>query len=377
MHILRSYLAVPPSPGGMERHIHVLSERQRALGCEVTLAFSSGDTGRSTDLRVLAGWPILHSRPQSLRDLLFYCAVALRLLRTRVRCDVVHVHGDWSAFLFGRLIARLARARVRVASMHGHLRRHAGARWLYRAVCSGYDVAYATGRRESRLLTEWTGRTWHWITSGVDDRYFEAVRTESAPRSGTQPRIGAASRDGSADVLTVATLTAVKNLGLLLRVAQLLPHRSFLIVGDGELRDSLAGEARAMNLQNVRFAGALEPAQLPAIYTGSGVFLLTSSEEGTPTVILEAMACGLPIVTTRSNDFTGIVDEGDGGFVVDGFDASALAQRIEQTLADPQRREAMGRHNRAKARAFGWERVSGNVTELMRAALTRAPGVTG
>lgn len=364
MHILRSYLAVPPSPGGMERHIHLLSERQRALGCEVTLAFSSGDTGRSTDLRVLAGWPILHSRPQSLRDLLFYCALALRLLRSRVRCDVVHVHGDWSAFLCGRLIARLVRARVRVASMHGHLRSHAGARWLYRTVCAGYEVAYATGRRESRLLSEWTGRTWHWITSGVDDRYFETARTEAAPR------------DDRADVLTVATLTAVKNLGLLLKVAQLLPHRSFLVVGDGELRDSLAGEARAMHLRNVRFAGALEPTQLPATYARSGVFLLTSSEEGTPTVILEAMACGLPIVTTRSNDFTGIVDEGDGGFVVDGCDAEALAQRIEQTLADPQRRAAMGRHNHARARAFGWERVSGNVTELMRAALARAPGVT-
>ena len=349
--VLRTYLAVPPSPGGMEKHIHELSQRQRASGLEVIQLYCVGDTGRATDVQVLKGWSILYLRPQWLRDLLFYAAAFAAAGKRGLRADVLHVHGDWSAYLFAKALAWRVGARVRIATMHGHVPDRSWRRWLYRVACAGYDGMYATGVREAQVLSAWTGRTWHWITSGVQEWPVAAVST-------VEP----------CDVLTVASLVPVKNLSLVLDAAAMLPHRRFRIIGDGPLAESLAEEVRERGLANVELAGPRSHTSMPAEYAAARMFLLTSLQEGTPTALLEAIAAGLPVAITPCNDLDPVVKPGQGGVVIPSWKATDVVACVEMVLADGLLWLAMSDFNRARGGDYAWSSIAARVTSLMEPA---------
>ena len=70
--------------------------------------------------------------------------------------------------------------------------------------------------------------------------------------------------------------------------------------------------------------------ELVVLYQNASMFILASDEEGFGVVILEAMACGIPVVSTRSGGPDDIITDGDDGYLVPRDDASALARRIEE-----------------------------------------------
>jgi glycosyltransferase involved in cell wall biosynthesis len=75
------------------------------------------------------------------------------------------------------------------------------------------------------------------------------------------------------------------------------------------------------------------------------------------------MYCGLPVVTTRSNDYSDVVVSGRGGYVSRSFDAVEIAGLVETVLADSKLIEEMGKHNRALASRFTWQTIVGRITE--------------
>jgi glycosyltransferase involved in cell wall biosynthesis len=87
------------------------------------------------------------------------------------------------------------------------------------------------------------------------------------------------------------------------------------------------------------------------LYPAMDVELLTSvpDSEGAPTTVIEAMACGLPVVATRVGSVAELVDDGRTGFVVAPLDVDSIARRTISLLQDPQRRHAMGRAARREA----------------------------
>lgn len=356
MRVLRSYVAVTPSPGGMERHINELSVHQRRLGINVVLMHSAGKLDDGHGVQVLGGLPILHLRPHALRDLIFYVAVLFQIWRRRIRADVFHIHGDWSAFLAGRAIKRLVGANVLIASVHGHLHESGWKRPLYRLALRGYGAIYATGVRESGLLTMWSQKKCEWITSGVSDCFFTGKL--AAPKK--------------CDVLIVGSIVPVKGMDLVVETARVMPGRQFRIVGDGPDRRRLQVLASQVGAANLHFVGSLPPESVVEEYAGARVLLLTSLEEGTPTAILEAMAIGLPIVTTASNDYSRLLGGNEGGIVVESRDAASVASAIETFLADDSLAIRVGERNRAVARQYTWPAVARRVTCVMEAALKEA-----
>jgi D-inositol-3-phosphate glycosyltransferase len=86
--------------------------------------------------------------------------------------------------------------------------------------------------------------------------------------------------------------------------------------------------------------------ELAEIYRNASAFLLTSREEGLPLVMLEAMASGIPVVSTRCGGPETIIVDGDTGFLVDGDDAVTMAQRVEQLLVDRTMAAEVGRRAR-------------------------------
>ena len=94
--------------------------------------------------------------------------------------------------------------------------------------------------------------------------------------------------------------------------------------------------------------------ELPALFHEADVFVFPSLIEGMPLVILEAMACGVPVITTRHGP-ADIVRDGTDGFFVPIRDAEAIAMRLEQLYRDPLLRGQMGRSARERALQFTWD----------------------
>lgn len=85
---------------------------------------------------------------------------------------------------------------------------------------------------------------------------------------------------------------------------------------------------------------------LPGLYNQASAFLLPSYEEGLPKVILEAMACGLPVVTTAEAAGEDLVNEGESGFLVKPGDINCLVARVRQLLQNPDAAQKMGINGR-------------------------------
>jgi glycosyltransferase involved in cell wall biosynthesis len=354
MRVLRTYFSVPPSPGGMEQHVHELSVHQRRQGVEVVQAFSRGALEAEHGFQVLRGWPILRIRPRALRDLLFYSAVLIGVRRRNIRVDVVHIHGDWSAFLFGRILKSVTHARLLVGSVHGHVPESRWRRAIFKRCVACYQVLYATGVRECDLLARWSNRKWSWIASGISECFFEAI---------------AASK--TTDVVVVGSLVPVKGLDLAVEIARRTPQRKFRIIGDGPERSRLEALASQGRVENLRFQGRLEPAAVAAELAQSRVLLLTSLKEGTPTAMLEAMAAGLPVVTTSSNDYSALLGAGEGGVIVESRDPQELSRAVERWAADESLAGKAGERNRVVAGGYAWPAVAQRITREMAMALSQ------
>lgn len=115
------------------------------------------------------------------------------------------------------------------------------------------------------------------------------------------------------------------------------------------------------------YAGNLPKPSLANLYRDCDVFVFPTLIEGMPLVILEAMASGLPVITT-ANGPGDIVRDGVDGFIVPIRDSNAIAERLEYLRANPAIRLEMGRAARARALEFTWDRYCTNVAKVVLGA---------
>jgi glycosyltransferase involved in cell wall biosynthesis len=151
--------------------------------------------------------------------------------------------------------------------------------------------------------------------------------------------------------------TTAKNHELFLRAAARLCARGsltqLLLVGDGPLRSGLEQLAQQLGITDrTTFMG--ERMDIPEILTRLDVLALPSSSESSPNVIAEAMAAGVPVVTTRVGGVPELIEHGRTGILVPSDDEVALADRLEYCLRHPNIRERLARN----ARRFAVEHFS-------------------
>ena len=128
------------------------------------------------------------------------------------------------------------------------------------------------------------------------------------------------------------------------------PFRA-LIAGDGPLRSELERLARNAGLLpgTLEFCGNV--ADVQAVYRKAQILLLTSDHEGTPNVVMEAMASGLPVVATAVGDVPELVKHGVSGFVVEPADEQGAVRHLAELVSNPSLRESMGDRGRDFIRA--------------------------
>jgi glycosyltransferase involved in cell wall biosynthesis len=100
--------------------------------------------------------------------------------------------------------------------------------------------------------------------------------------------------------------------------------------------------------KNVEILPPVQRSELPRIYSGGGCFVLPSLEEGLPKVTLEAMACGLPVITTENAAGEDLVEEGRTGFIIPAGDVDLLSEKMLWMADHPIEADAMGKRGLAK-----------------------------
>jgi len=147
-------------------------------------------------------------------------------------------------------------------------------------------------------------------------------------------------------ICTISHMEEHKGLKYLLEAASLLLQSkndvSFLLVGEGVLKKELKILCADLKIEkNVIFAG--EQSDISEILSLSDIFVLPSLREGLPLTILEAMACGKPVIATNVGGIPEIVKDGENGILVYPKDPETLYMAMNELLGDREKREKMGR----------------------------------
>ncbi|EHL96353.1 glycosyltransferase, group 1 family protein [Acetobacteraceae bacterium AT-5844] len=168
-------------------------------------------------------------------------------------------------------------------------------------------------------------------------------------------------------LLSVGHLIERKGHHKVIQALAKLPACRLLIVGEGPERHALQALARSLGVEDrVHLEGAQPHTRLPLYYGAADVLVLASSREGWANVLLEAMACGTPVVTTPAWGSREAVSRVEAGLVVDEATPEALAAAIDRLLAAPPDREA----TRAYAETFSWDDTTAGQLALFRKVLS-------
>ena len=135
------------------------------------------------------------------------------------------------------------------------------------------------------------------------------------------------------------------------------PAASLTVAGQGPQEAELKHLAQALALRNVRFIGAVDPVEMPSLYDRHSVFLNASFVDNQPLSVLEAMASGMPVVSTPIGDIPNMVKDGESATLVPAGDPYAMAKAATLLLEQPQRAALMAQRAKESLIHYGWSKV--------------------
>jgi glycosyltransferase involved in cell wall biosynthesis len=193
------------------------------------------------------------------------------------------------------------------------------------------------------------------IYNGIDLARCAAAREE---RRAVRREMEVA--DDELVILQVARLDYLKDHATAVRtLAEVAPRRPdarLVLVGEGPERGAVQEEVRRLALGGrVRLLGLRK--DVPRLLAGADLLLLTSISEGIPLTLIEAMAAGLPVVSTRVGGVPEVVEDGRTGLLAPAGDAAALGRHVCELADNPRLRDELGRRGRERAEALFSERM--------------------
>ncbi len=210
----------------------------------------------------------------------------------------------------------------------------------------------------------------HVIPNGVDTSFFTPMTREAARRSlnlNTEDcwLVSVARLDRNKGQWLI--LEALKKIGL----AELQNRRVKLaLIGQGESRAELEKISQAAGLGDiVHFAGQQNPEKIRIWYNAANVNILASSREGSPNVVLEALACGIPVVASLAGNNVTTIREGINGFVFPTENAEALKVALLLALDHPWDRQAVATSGSQR----NWAAVAREVERVLELTTNRTP----
>ncbi len=337
----------------------------RALGHRAMLvAHAAGELRQ----RAREGLELVPLAPKTELDL----SAAWRLSRLikQLRPDLVHAH-DPHGIAMAALALSMSRGGSRTAPANPplvaarrvdfHMKGNALSRWKYRQVdcfiCASEAIrrmVIADGVPAARVFT---------VHEGIDLGHVAA-----APPANLHAELWLPHH--APIVGNVAALVPHKGQRHLIEAAAIVlkrvPDARFVIAGEGELRPALERQIKDHHLEKHVFLAGFRPDVL-SVHKAFDIFVMSSVTEGLGTSLLDAMACGKPIVATTAGGMPEVVTDGTTGILVPPRDHEAMAAAIVRLLTDEQARRAMGTAGEARVReSFSAERMVQDTLEIYR-----------
>lgn len=335
--------------GGGERHLSDLARGLAERGHEVFVALREGSPLRGR----LANIPVRNIFTLPLRNALdLGSALSLARLARENGADIIHAHvaRDYTLAAFA---ARRAPGTRLVVTRHVLFPLSRAHRLTLSNVSRAIAVSEAVARslRSQRIFDADRIRV---VANGVDLARFEQAC------SGTEH--ARASTGGPLRVGIVGELSALKGQEEFVRAAALVSEKfgdgvEFLIVGEdtsrgGEYRAHVSRLAEELKLgARVRFLGRLDEEEMPRLLSSLDLFVSASRSEAFGMAMVEALACGVPVVATATEGAREIVEDGATGLLVPLGDVRALAAAVASMLEDGPRRRLFGARASEAARA--------------------------
>lgn len=284
----------------------------------------------------------------------WFCRAAWRRIASRaVRPDIVHAHALYQA------------ASVRSVNIPVVINFPGRPHDRYLPDIRQADALVADGWAAEHL-PEIIGKPVHAVAKGVDAELFRPVG----------PDLRATLALGNRRVvLSVGRFVPLKNMALLIEALALMlpadPSLHLLLVGEGPELQALQQQAGRLGVtQAVTFAGYVPQADMAPYYRTADLFALASDFDNSPNVVLEAMACGLPVVATDVGGVAEYVAPGRGGHLVPQGNAAAMADALSDWLSNADRRRDAGAFNRQRVvDDFSWRASAARLLDVYREVL--------
>jgi glycosyltransferase involved in cell wall biosynthesis len=343
----------PDVTGGLEIHAHEMSRMQANCGHEVTVFTSNNNNLPEEEFK--DGYRIVrYSRIIKIFGNSISLALLIKLVKNRNNFDIIHAHSH--LFLSTNICAliRFIGSSPFIISNHGLMSASAPV-WfntLYLKTLGKWTLT-----RADKIICYTDGEKENIEKLGIDPKKISVIHN-GVDTTLFVPRASEKIADKK-QILWVGRHVPGKGVEYLIEAFSLvqkkIPGTHLVLVGVGPEKMAIEDRIRKLHLQSsVTFIDYLDNTELPGIYKNSDVFVLPSLMEGVPRTILEAMACGVPVVTTNLPHLVGIVD--GAGLVVPPKDPALLSNAILTILEDASLAEKMGRRGRNRIeREYSWE----------------------
>lgn len=292
-----------------------------------------------------------------LRTVVTSLAYVASLVWRLPRVDVVHAFSAsyWSFLLApfpAMLVGRLFRKRVILNYRSGEAPDHL-ANWPVSRACMrlAHEIVVPSG-----FLVDVFGE--FGLQARVVANFVDASHLVFRERSRLRP-VFLSNRNLEALYNVACTLRAFA------RIQSAVPDAQLIVVGDGAQRAELERLSAELRLRGVEFVGRVAPDRMGAMYDRADIYLNSPNIDNMPSSVIEAFACGLPVVTTNAGGIPFIVEHERTGLMVEAGDHAAMADAALRVLRDPllaarltsaARREVDARYVWSEVRA-AWERV--------------------
>ncbi|HLB81570.1 MAG TPA: glycosyltransferase family 4 protein [Gemmatimonadales bacterium] len=378
-------LNFPPFGGGIARMMGEVARRYPANGLLVSTGTWPGSEAsdprfHQTIDRVAVGAKRLRTLNGLFRWTRRATALARRADPGFAWCDEVKPAGYAAAWLAARrgLPFGVLAHGADFLLLQAKVRRSRFKRWTARRILERCAVVVANSRWTAdltRAVLESLGC--HALAADV--RVVHLGTTPSHFRPGVDP--GPARRtyrlDGGPWVLTVARLDFHKGIDTVIRalpaIRAAVPGTRYAVAGVGSRRAALEALVSELGLGDaVRLLGFVPDEDLPALYNAADLFVLTSRRhdllvEGFGISCVEASACGLPVIGSRSGGIPEAIREGETGLLVDPEDPAAVTAAVVSVLEDESLRRRLGAAGRAAVESYyNWDRVTADLVRIDR-----------
>lgn len=196
------------------------------------------------------------------------------------------------------------------------------------------------------------------ISNGVDTELFYPAKNKDS--------------NSEIQLLFISRLMPQKGIDTLIKACNVLHQRGITnykltIVGEGHLKGLMFSLIEQYGIrEKINYLGWKDLDELPDVYRKADVFILPSVMEGMPSVVLQAMASGLPIIASRVKGFEEVLEENVNGLFAEYNNPGQFANAIEKLIESESLRKSMSQKSIEKSRQFSWESIAKQYLELYK-----------